>query len=295
MKKGILYIILILAFNQASAQELNVKLTINTSKVQANKEVFTTLENSLMQLLNERKWTNTSFGVLEKIECSMTLTINEASGSSYKAELQVSSRRPVYNSSYSTSSFNYRDTEVSFEYNDGEMIEFNETNITSNLVAVFAYYSYIVIGLDFDSFSPNGGKPYFERAMNITNAAQNLNTTGWTAFDSDRNRYALALALTEESSAAFHTMWYNYHRLGLDEMATSSIRGRDRIIATLPTLETIYSSRPSSALLLFYGDTKLQEVVSIYSEATEEEKKSAYELLRKIFPTKSNDLNPLRK
>lgn len=287
----------ILSSSVVYSQELNAKVTINSDKVQGiDKNVFTTLQNSLLQLLNERQWTDATFGKNERIDCSFIFTINTATeNNNYTAELQISSRRPVYNSAYSTPMFNYKDVDLSFEYTEGESLEFNETNITNNLLAVTVFYTYVILGLDFDSFALNGGRPYFERAMNIVNAAQTLNTKGWTPFENDRNRYALGLVLTEESSARFHEMWYNYHRLGLDEMAGNLNRGRTNIIATIPVLQELYSSRPSSAILLFYGDTKLQEVVDVCTEATSEEKKEAYDLLRKIYPTRSSQLEVLKK
>jgi len=298
--KTIIYIyivgILLLFSLDGYSQELNAKLTINSSQIQGvDKSVFTSLENSLMQLLNERKWTETTFKNNERIECNFTLTLNSiAEDNSYSGEIQVTSTRPVYNSSYMTPTFMYRDVDVNFNYTEGENIEFNEAYIENNLVAIIAFYTYVIIGLDFDSFALNGGKPYFEKAMEIVNASQHLSKKGWAAFDSDKNRYSLGLALTEESSGGFHTLWYNYHRMGLDEMATNALRGRDKIIASIQGLPSIYSARPSSPLLLFFGDTKLAELADIYSEASTDEKKEAYDLLQKIFPTKTAQLNRLK-
>lgn len=290
---SIIFFLAILPLSDIYSQELKAKITINSSQIQGvDKQVFTTLENSLMQLLNERKWTETTFKNNERIDCNFTITLNSApEENSYSGEIQVTSTRPVYNSSYMTPMFMYRDVDVTFNYISGENIEFNEAYIENNLVAIVAFYTYVIIGLDFDSFSPNGGKPYFEKAMEIVNASQHLSKKGWAAFDSDKNRYALGLALTEESSNSFHTLWYNYHRLGLDEMGTNALRGRDKIIAAIQGLQTVYSSRPSSPLLLFFGDTKLSELGDIYSEASTDEKKEAYDLLQKIFPSKSSQLN----
>ncbi|GAB6011153.1 type IX secretion system protein PorD [Viscerimonas tarda] len=295
---GLFFFFLFLFFAaNVSSQELNAKVTVNSNKLSGvRQELFKSMQTSIMQLLNERKWTNANFGKNEMIDCSFVLTMNTAGeNNTYTAELQITSRRPVYGSVYMTPIFTFKDVELEFEYAEGENLEFNETNISSNLVAVIAYYAYVVIGLDYDSFALNAGKPYFEMAMNIANAAQSLNGKGWKPFENDKNRYALALALTEESSARFHTMWYNYHRSGLDEMSTNLVRGKDRVMASTQDLQEIYSARPSSALLLFYGDTKLNELTDIYSEATQDERKEAYELLRKIFPTKSTQLAALRK
>ncbi|MFR9166902.1 MAG: DUF4835 family protein [Dysgonomonas sp.] len=278
------------------SQELNATVTINSDKLQGvDKEVFNTLKTSLTQLLNERKWSETVFNQNERIECTFVFTLNTITdGNTYNGELQINSRRPVYNSSYITPTFTYKDVDVSFEYAQGDPLDYSETNITNNLVAITAYYAYIVLGIDFDTFSLNGGKPYYEQAMNIVNASQGLNKKGWAAFDGDYNRYALSLALTEESSSKFHDMWYNYHRLGLDQMANNIVRGRDAVISSLQDLNTIRSARPTSPIILFFGDTKLNEVIDIYSDVSPDEKKEAYDFLRKIYPTKSNLLETLK-
>ena len=278
------------------AQELNMKVTLNTSQIQGtDKSVFDKIEESLNQLVNDRKWTDATFAVNELIEGSILITINEVQENSYKGEIQIIVNRPVYNATYNTPLLNYRDTEFEFSYLLGENLEYIENNINSNLVATVAYYVYIILGLDFDSYALNGGKPYYEKAMQIVNNAQSLNTKGWAPFGGDRNRYAMALALTEESSSVFHSMWYNYHRKGLDEMAANPSRGRAGVIATVPDLQTIYKARPASAIISFYGDTKLDELINIYSEATSEEKSEAYKILQPIFPTKRYVIDKIKK
>lgn len=278
------------------AQELNMKVTLNTSQIQGtDKSVFDKIEESVNHLINNRKWTDATFAVNELIEGSMMITINSVQDNLYTGDIQIIANRPVYNTTYNTPIFNFRDTEFEFSYLLGENLEYIENNVNSNLVATVAYYVYIVLGLDFDSFALNGGKPYFDKAMQIVNTAQSLNTKGWAAFGGDRNRYAIALALTEESSSIFHSMWFNYHRKGLDEMAANPSRGRAGVIATVPDLQTLYKARPSSAILSFYGDTKLDELISIYTEATSEEKTEAYKILQPIFPTKRYLLDKIKK
>ncbi len=275
MKRLILIItILVASFTFADAQELNAKLTINSQKIQTtNREKFVNLENTLKTLLNEQRWTDATFARNERIDCTISITINEAIGDdSFKGEIQIVSRRPVYNSSYITTLMNFRDTQFEFNYTSGQSIDFNAMNITDNLTATLAFYAYIIIGLDFDSFSINGGRTYFDKAMSIANSAQSLNTKGWEPFSGKGNRYDLAVALTEERSKAFHSMWYNYHRMGLDEMAANSTRGRIRIIETINDLQNLYSSRPSSILLTLYGETKVNELARICSDAKVEEK-----------------------
>ncbi len=269
----IYFCLFIPAFSLLKAQELNMKITLNTNQIQGtDKSIFDKIEESLNQLVNDRRWTDATFSANELIEGSILITINSVLDNVYTGEIQIISNRPVYNATYNTPLFNFRDTEFEFSYLLGENLEYIENNVNSNLVATIAYYAYIILGLDFDSFALNGGKPYFDKAMQIVNTAQSLNSKGWAAFGSDKNRYAIALALTEESSSVFHSMWFNYHRKGLDEMAANPSRGRAGVIATVPDLQTIYKARPSSAILSFYVDTKLDELISIYTEATSEEK-----------------------
>lgn len=281
----------------ANSQELNARITVNSDKIQGtNKSVFTTLQTSLTEFVNNRKWTDATFAVNERIDCSMTIIVNEQNDNTFSAEIQVQSRRPVYNSAYTTTLFNFRDTQFDFEYVEFEQLEFTGTSLTSNLTATIVYYIYIILGLDFDSFSPLGGKAYFEQAQQIVNMAQSQGTwNGWKAFDGNQNRHALITALTDNTSENFRNMWYTYHRKGLDEMAANPDRGRTTIIETLPLLEEVYKTRPTSVILQVYADTKLDELMSIYSKATSQEKQSALKLLSNIFPTQTKRLEALKK
>ena len=288
-------VLLTIARFNINAQELNTKITLNTQKVQSsNREIFTSLENDITQFLNPQKWTNATFRRNERIDCTVSLVISEMpSENFFKGEIVITSRRPVYNSTYITPMLNYRDTKFEFEYIYGQSLNFNELNISNNLVATMAFYAYIIIGLDFDSFSVNGGKPYFEKALSIANSAQGLNTKGWEPFSNGTSRYDLAIALTEENSNSFHSFWYNYHRMGLDEMEANATRGRKKIIESIPELSKLYEARPLSPLLILFGETKLDEMVKICSQATAEEKKEIKTTLLKIFPTKKNIINTL--
>lgn len=291
-------IALFISVYSLSAQELNIKLTINSDQIQTtDKSVFDQLQEALIQLFNTRKWTDTKFNTNELIQGTILITLKQFNPDDnvYKGEIQISSSRPVYNSTYITPMFNFRDTELEFSYIRGESLEFSENNLTNNLVATVAFYTYIILGFDFDSYSQNGGKPYFEKAMSIAHSSQSLSSIGWATFGSDRNRYALALALTEESSSAFHSLWYNYHRKGLDEMADNPVRGRIGVVKSVSDLQTIYKARPSSVLLSFWGDTKLTEMLDIYAEANSEEKVEAYKILTDIYPTRKYLLGKLKK
>lgn len=281
-----------------SAQELNIKLTVNSDQIQTtDKSVFEQMQEALIQLVNTRKWTDAKFNTNELIQGAILITLKQFNpdDNTYKGEIQITSSRPVYNSTYVTPMLNFRDTELEFSYIRGESLEFSENNLTNNLVATVAFYTYIILGFDFDSYSINGGKTYFERAMSIAHSSQSLSSSGWAAFGSDRNRYALAQALTEESSSAFHSLWYNYHRKGLDEMADNPVRGRIGVVKSIADLQAIYKARPSSVLLSLWGDTKLTEMLDIYTEANSEEKDEAYKILTGIYPTRKYFLGKLKK
>lgn len=276
----------------------DARVTINSDKVQGtNKQVFTTLQTALTEFINNRKWTDATFAVNERIDCSFTLIINEMpTESSFKGELQIQARRPVYNSSYSTTLFNFRDTQLDFDYTEFEPLEYTQNTLQNNLTASVVFYIYVILGLDFDSFAQTGGSPFIQQAMQVVTLAQSeMAWTGWKAFDSNRNRHALATALTDNTSAVFREMWYTYHRKGLDEMAANPDRGRTTIIETLPALKEIQTARPGSVLMQLFSDSKLDEVVSVYSKANQTEKQEGYKLLSTIFPTQTTRLEPLKK
>lgn len=291
-----LFLFSLLAFG-GKAQELNARVTVNGDKIAtANKQIFTTLQNALMEFVNNRKWTDATFEVNEKIDCSMTIIVNELDESSFQTEIQVQARRPVYNSSYTTTLFNFRDQELNFEYMEGEPLDFNSNTLTSNLTATVAFYVYIILGLDFDSFAPKGGTTYIQQAQQIVNMAQSeMSWNGWKAFESNQNRHALATALQDNASEAFRDMWYTYHRRGLDEMAANPDRGRMTIIEALPALREVRSARPTSVLLQMFSDAKLDEIVAIYSKATTQERQDGYKMLFEIYPTQSTRLEALQK
>ncbi len=292
------FLLLFIMANDTKSQELNAKVNINSDKITGtNKQVFNTLQMALTEFLNTRKWTSATFNVNERIDCNFNIVINQQSDESiFAAELQISARRPVFNSTYTTSTFNFRDVQFDFNYVENTSIEFSETRLENNLTATIAFYVYVILGLDFDSFSPMGGSPYFRIAQQIVSEAQSYATwTGWTAFEKSNNRHGIISAFTDESLSGFRNLWYVYHRKGLDEMAANADRGRTTIINALPVLKEIREIRPTSILLQFFADTKLDEVVNIYSKASSQEKKEGYELLSNLYPTMSERLAPMKK
>ncbi|MDR2809383.1 MAG: DUF4835 family protein [Tannerellaceae bacterium] len=281
----------------AGAQEMNARITINSDKIQGtNKQVYTSLQNALMEFINNRKWTDAVFSANEKIDCTMTIIINEHTDNNFKSEIQVQARRPVYNSGYTTTLLNFQDRQLDFEYVEFSPLEYTDNTLESNLTATIVYYIYLILGFDFDSFSPKGGTSFFEQALQIVTLTQSQpGWNGWKAFDSDRNRHAIITALTESAADSFREMWYNYHRKGLDEMAANADRGRTTILEALPALEQLKSARPSSVLLQIFSDAKLDEIIAIYSKANMQEKQTGFKMLSTLYPTSVTRLEALNK
>jgi len=291
----------LLAFMALSAHaqnsEINARVEINSSRVQGTyTQVYTTLQTALNAFINNKKWTNASFAMNERIDCTFTIILSEVTDNSFKGEIQVAARRPVFNSAYVTPLFNFRDTQFDFEYTEFEPLEYAENVLNGNLTATIVFYIYTILGLDFDSFSPKGGTPFFQQAQQIVTLAQaQMGWTGWRAFDNDRNRHALITALTENNGDIFRQFWYDYHRRGLDEMAANADRGRTNIITALPALTKLKSARPTSILLQLFSDAKLDELIAIYSKATTQEKQEGYKDLSNLYPAAGNRLEAIKR
>jgi hypothetical protein len=290
MKKSIASLVFLLfCFSyHVYSQELNCNIAINSDQVQGtNKSVFNTLQKSVSEFVNNRKWTEMSFLTNERIECTMTIIVKSVDGDNFTAEIQVQSRRPVYNSNYNTTLFNFKDNDFTFTYKEFEPLEWNESTISSNLTAVLAYYAYIIIGYDMDSFSRLGGTPFFQAAENIVNSAQGSNLPGWKAFESSRNRYALVNNLTDEAFKNFRNFFYEYHRLGLDEMSNNPVNARARIAQGIPVLRETNRARPSAVVISTFLDAKSDELINIFSKGTDKEKALVVEILSDVNPTQT--------
>ena len=282
----------------ALSQELNCKVEINSEKVKtANKEIFNTLKTAITEYLNDTKWTETQFSANEKIYCRLYLTISNYDDASNKmtGDLQVQSSRPVYNSSYTTTVINFKDTKIDFTYQENEPLVFSEQEMQSNLTAILNFYAYMIIALDFDTFSLNGGTPYYEKAARIVKLAQSSGETGWKAFEDTKNRSAVLSAYTDKATSDIRELMYKYHRLGLDQMSVSVDKGRAVITESLSLLKKVYDAAPMSVCLSMFRDAKLDELVNIYSKASLTEKQSVYDVLNPIFPTEGKRLDKIRK
>ena len=291
---GFLAIILLLPFS-IKAQELKCQVEINSSKVQGtNKSVFETLQTAINDYFNETRWTNASFAPNEKIECRFFLTVNEYADDRIKGDIQVQLSRPVYNSTYTTTLLNFKDSKVEFDYKEGDPLVYNESSFDSNLTAILNYYAMLFLALDFDSFSPEGGQPYFDRAASIVQMAQSSGEIGWRAFEDTKNRSAVLSSYTDANMAGVRRLLYNYHRKGLDEMVTSPDKGRAVITESLKEIANVYNVAPMSVALSIFRDSKLDELVNVYSKAPETERKEVYDLLQPIYPTDTERLEKIR-
>ena len=267
-------------------QELNCQVSILTPQIQASdKTIYDNLQTELRDFLNNRKWTNEEYLNQERIECSIVITISErVSTDEFKASIQIQSRRPVYNSSYNSPMFNHQDNDFSFRYVQDQTIEFDESNINSNLTAVLGYYAYIIIGLDFDSFSPEGGTPYFAKAQTIANNAQRLSERGWKAFETSRNRYWLVENLLNVSFKPMRAFIYSYHRQGFDKFTDNIADARSSITDNLSELKKVYQDKPNSFLMQVFFTAKADELINLFSQATNDEKNRALQVLTLVDP-----------
>jgi hypothetical protein len=287
------YIALLLTFfllaGILQAQELNCTVQINSDQVQGtNKSVFNTLQKSITEFVNNRKWTEMTYTNAERIECSMNIIVKKVESDAFTAEILVQSRRPVFNTNYNSPLINFKDNEFTFNYKEFDQLEMNANTITSNLTAVLAYYSYLIIGYDMDSYSRLGGTPYFMAAENIVNAAQGGDLgKGWKAFDSNKNRYALINNILDEAFKKYRNYFYEYHRLGLDEMPINATNARARIAEGLPLLREANRARPSAIVIAAFLDAKNDELINIFTKATTKEKEEAVQILSVVNPTQT--------
>lgn len=279
----------------AAAQELNCQVEVNSQSIQGtNKSVFETLQTAISEYFNDRKWTNAQFAPNEKIDCRFFLTVKEYDNDRIKGDLQVQLSRPVYNSTYTTTLFNFKDTKVEFDYREGNPLVFNENAIEDNLTAILNFYAYLFLALDFDSFSPNGGQPYFDRAATVVQMAQSGGEVGWRAFEDTKNRSAVLSSYTDPNAVGMRTLLYHYHRRGLDEMVTSPDKGRAAITESLKEVEKLYKAAPMSVGLSIFRDSKLDELVNVYSKAPQTEREEVYNLLQPIYPTDRERLDKIK-
>ena len=270
-----------------SAQELQVKVTINHSQISGtDKSVFDNLQQTLEQFINDRQWTELQFQENERIQCNLNLTVQKYNRdeSQFECTALIQANRPVYNASYTTTLYNNRDANFHFQFAQFDQLNFTEQTIDNQLTALLAYYAYLIIGLDLDSFSPLGGTDVLQRCMQLVNNAQDLGYPGWKSFEDSRNRFAIINDYLDEQMKPFRQLQYDYYRKGLDEMANNAERGRTEISTALEEqLKKAHDNKPLSLLPQIWTDYKKDELVNIYKgKGTQKEKQAIYDLLSAI-------------
>lgn len=292
-----LVIIILSVFSQrVTAQELEAKVVVNHSKIQGtNTSVFTTLQEAMTEFINTRKWSNAQYTTREKIVCSFNLIVNEYSDDGrFGCSLMVQANRPVYNASYNTTVFNFNDDAVDFNYIEHDKLEFSDDIVDNNLTAVLAYYAYLIIGLDMDTFAPRGGTDVLNKAENVVNNAQMLGEDGWKAFGDSKNRHALINDYMNGAMEPYRQLFYDYHRKGLDEMAQNAERGRSNITTSLALLEKAKQDKPMSVLPQLFTEIKKDELINVYSKGTSKEKEEVNRILCLVNPSLTSDWDKIK-
>jgi Fe-S-cluster formation regulator IscX/YfhJ len=285
-----LYFILLFPISIASyGQELNFKVTVNADQIQTtDRGIFKDMERAFANFLNTRKWTNDSYGSQEKINCTLFLNITKMpSIGNFAANAQITAARPVYNSNYETVLLNFADREWEFEYIESLPLEYNDNTYIANLTSMLAFYAYIVLGMDYDSFSELGGNTYIQKALIVVNNAQAGNRSGWAALGSTRNRYALIENLNNPQMVDLRKNTYKYHRLALDTFDKDPDKSREIILETLRNIKKVWNIYPNSILMISFFDTKATELVNIFSEGNLNVRREAYDLLIALDPKRN--------
>ncbi len=297
-QKILLYSLLFFVFSSPLvAQDLICKVQVITPQIQnADKQIYQEMEKSIYEFINSTKWTGDIIQINERIECNIIINVKEQNGiDEFKATAQIQSTRPVYNSSYNSTVFNFMDEDWNFKYILNQPLEFNENEVRSNLTSLIAYYVYIVVGMDYDTYSPFGGSTYFQKARNIVNNAQTQPGKGWKAFDGTRNRFVLVDNLLDNTYKPLRESTYKYHRLGLDLMSQNIENGRAEIKDLLPILAKLAKDRPNSMLMNTFFSAKSDELVQIFSKAEPNEKQGIIQQLSDMDPVNGSKYQQINK
>ena len=289
LKKTILiYLILISSLN-VNSQEILCNVRVNSSQTQiSDRKIFQSMQTAIYEFINNTKWTKANISNEERIECSILINIsNKISNDEYEGSMQIQSTRPIYGTSYKSTLFNFMDNNIRFKFLEYQSLEFSETSHLSNLTSIIAFYVNIILGLDFATFSEEGGNEYFNTAQKIVNNAQNARESGWKAFESDKNRYWIAHDLLDNRYNKYHMCLYRYHRIGLDKLAEEPEDARYEITESIESLRSIYRENPSALILKLFFDAKADEITKIYSEAFPNEKARIIKTLTEIDPSNS--------
>ena len=289
MRKVFIFITVSLVGFAAVSQELNFKVSVNADQIQTtDRGIFKDMERALANFLNTRKWTSDSYINHEKINCTLFLNITKMpSIGNFSANAQITSARPIYNSNYETVLLNFADREWEFEYIESLPLEYNDNTYINNLTSMLAFYAYIILGMDYDSFSESGGNTYIQKALNVVNNAQSSNRVGWDALSSNRNRYALIENLNNPQMAELRKNIYKYHRLALDSFDKTPDESREIILEVLKNVKKVWTIYPNSIFVISFFDSKATELVNIFSEGSLPIRREAYDILVSIDPKRN--------
>lgn len=278
------------------SQELNCTVTVNSDQVnQTNQQIFQTLERSLNDFINKTKWTDRVYRENEKVNCRMFITVTQFENNSFSANVQIQSSRPVYNTSYETPIFNYKDNDFNFNYIEFQPLVYNENVFESNLIAVVAYYAYIILGLDADTFSLEGGTEMFKKAQQVVTQAQGTNFSGWNqSATSNRTRFVLVDNLLSNTFREYRIAMYNYHRKGLDILGDNNSTGKQVISGSMRLFETLIKRRPNAFLIQTFFDAKAEEIRNIFSDGPKVDIVSLKETLNRVAPFYASTWNEIK-
>ncbi|MFC4219986.1 type IX secretion system protein PorD [Flagellimonas marina] len=294
MRNTLLLILLFVFTLAVPAQELNCVVTVNSDQVgQTNQQIFKTLERSLNDFVNNSKWTNRVYKENERVNARMFITVTSYESDRFEANIQIQSSRPVFNTSYESPVFNYKDDAFNFQYQEFQPLVYNPNSFDSNLAGVISYYVYIILGLDADTFSLEGGDDQYRRAQNIVTQAQGSNFSGWSQETGERTRFELVDNLLSNSFREYRIAMYNYHRKGLDVLADNNSTGKQVIAGSLRLFETLINRRPNAFLIQTFFDAKSEEIQNIFSDGPKVDIVKLKETLNKVAPFYSSTWNEI--
>ncbi len=296
MNKVLTFVFFLLFAFQATAQELNCTITVNSDQVgQTNQQIFKTLERSLNDFVNKNKWTDRIYAENERVSARMFITVTEYESDRFNANIQIQSSRPVYNTSYETPIFNYKDNSFDFQYQEFEPLVYNPNSFDSNLVGVISYYVYVILGLDADTFSLQGGDEYYRIAQNIVTQAQGTSFSGWTQTAQDnRTRFDLIDDLLSNTFREYRIAMYNYHRKGMDVLGDNNSTGKQVISGSLRLFETLIKRRPNAFLIQTFFDAKSEEIQNVFSDGPKIDIVKLKETLNRVAPFYSSTWNAIK-
>jgi hypothetical protein len=298
IKQAFLAFVLLFLVRFVTAQELYCKVQIQYQQIQGvDPSVFEEMEKAIFEFMNNRKWSGTNFQLNERIEATLIFTIQNAvqGGSEFSGTLNVVLQRPIYGTDYNSVVINLVDNDIAFRYSPFQAMEYADNTYTNNLTHILAFYAYLMLGLDFDTFSLFGGAQYLEKAMTVASVAQNSPYQGWQAFEGPRNRFQLIENLTNSSYNGIRKLLYEYHRLGLDIMTENIDEGRTVITNSLSNLKEVYDKRPNLYSLQVVLEAKRQEIINIYQEASPAEKVAMINLMSAVDPPNGNKYEAVNK